>query len=113
MHNYKSIFLHRLTLFLRPIFLTATATECVDKKSAKKCNKAKRKGKCNKSWAQRDCQLTCGVCTSSAKDAVAGANSKHLLKIEFWQRIYFFNDKHLALITNDLIYILLDTCPEV
>ena len=82
-NNYKSIFLHRLTFFLRPIVLTATATECVDKKSAKKCNKAKRKGKCHKSWAQRDCQLTCGVCTSSAKDAVAGANSKQLLKIEF------------------------------
>ena len=61
--------------------MTATATECVDKKSAKKCNKAKRKGKCDKSWAQTDCQLTCGVCTSSAKDAFTGANSKHLLKI--------------------------------
>ena len=104
-----------MTTFLRPIFLTATATECVDKKSAKKCNKAKRNGKCHKSWAQRDCQLTCGVCTSSAKDAVAGSNSKHLPKLEFWQRIYFFDhiDNYLALIRNDLIYILLDTCPEV
>ena len=88
-----------MTTFLRPIFLTATATECVDKKSAKKCNKAKSKGKCHKSWAQRDCQLTCGVCTSSAKDAVAGANSKQLIKKEFWHRIYFFNlVNYLALI---------------
>merc|ERR1712045_141155 len=46
----------------------ATATECVDKKSAKKCNKAKNKGKCHKSWAQRDWQLTCGVCTSGANN---------------------------------------------
>ena len=105
-----------MTTFLRPIFLTATATECVDKKSAKKCNKAKRKGKCHKSWAQRDCQLTCGVCTSSAGDAVAGANSKHLLKTEFWHNIYIFNlllDNYLVLIKNNLIHILLDTCPEV
>ena len=70
------------TIFLSPIFLTATATECVDKKSAKKCNKAKRKGKCNKSWAQRDCQLTCGVCTS-------GANSKHFLEPEFRHKLFF------------------------
>ena len=53
-------------------------------------NKAKRKGKCNKSWAQRDCQLTCGVCTSSATDTVAGANSKPLLNMEFWQKKFSF-----------------------
>merc|ERR1711997_570726 len=49
------------------------ATECVDTALEKKCEEIKGKGKCHKKWPQKNCQLTCGVCTSSATDSVAGA----------------------------------------
>ena len=72
-----------LKLFLSPFFLTVPATECVDTALEKKCEEIKGKGKCHKKWPQKNCQLTCGVCTSSATDSVAGAPSKSVSYMKF------------------------------
>merc|ERR1712223_1949494 len=43
-------------------FLVNADDECVDTKSASRCQSAKSKGQCNKRFAQSGCRLTRGVC---------------------------------------------------